>query len=557
MIGSCRHAASRRRTRPDRPANGERSHGPSSFRRACRPDVHRRPAAFGADTLTILHTNDFHSRVEPINKFDSTCTADEAAEKACFGGSARLKTAIDRERAKAPASILVDAGDQSQGSLFYTYYGGKAEVEMMNRLGYQAMALGNHEFDRGPAGAAVFLDTITFPMLLANGDTSKEPLIAGRTKPSIILDADGDKVGVIGLSTVETPEVSSSGPTVVFTDPAPALSREIAALKGQGVERIVVLSHSGYGVEKELAAKVPGIDIIVGGHSHTFLSSTEKDAEGPYPTMVDGPEGKVAVVSARSYGKYLGALTVRFDGAGRLTEASGAPILLDASIAEDGGIKARVAELAKPLQEIRDKVVAHSADAIDGSRETCRAKECAMGNLVAEAILDHVKGQGTQIAIVNGGGLRASIDAGDVTMGEVLTVLPFQNTLSTFELTGADIKAALENGVSKVEEGSGRFPQVAGLKFTWSKAGKPGIDRIRSVEVKQGDAFVPLDPAKTYLVVSNNFMRGGGDGYTVFTEKGMKAYDYGPSLEDAVAAYLGKTNAAYEPHTDGRISEVD
>jgi 5'-nucleotidase len=217
-------------------------------------------------------------------------------------------------------------------------------------------------------------------------------------------------------------------------------------------------------------------------------------------------------------------------------------------------VAARIKELAKPIEELRSKVIAKTEAPIDGSRETCRAKECEMGSLVADAMLDRVKGQGVTVAITNGGGLRASIDGGDVTMGEVITVLPFQNTLSTFQLKGSDIRAALENGLSQVEEGGGRFPQVAGLKYSFDRS-KPAGSRLVSVEVKEGDAFAALDPEKTYSLVSNNFMRGGGDGYAVFKDKGENAYDYGPGLETVLADYLA-AHQPFKPYTDGRITEV-
>ncbi len=215
---------------------------------------------------------------------------------------------------------------------------------------------------------------------------------------------------------------------------------------------------------------------------------------------------------------------------------------------------ARVKELAKPIEELRTKVIGKTEAPIDGSRESCRAKECEMGSLVADAMLDRVKGQGVTVAITNGGGLRASIDGGDVTMGEVITVLPFQNTLSTFQLKGADIRAALENGLSQVEEGGGRFPQVAGLRFSFDRS-KPAGSRLVSVEVEDGGAFAALDPEKTYSLVSNNFMRGGGDGYAVFKDKGENAYDYGPGLETVLADYLA-AHQPFKPYTSGRITEV-
>ena len=204
-------------------------------------------------------------------------------------------------------------------------------------------------------------------------------------------------------------------------------------------------------------------------------------------------------------------------------------------------------QLNDALDEIRNKVVASAAEAIEGDRSVCRAVECPMGNLVADAMLDRVMDQGIEVAIANGGGLRASIDAGDVTMGEVLTVLPFQNTLATFQVTGETLVAALENGVSEIEEGGGRFPQVAGMSFVVDASAEPG-SRVSDVMV--GGAPVEMD--RVYGVVSNNFVRNGGDGYKMFRDA-MNAYDYGPDLADVTAEYLAE-NAPYQPYTAGRIT---
>lgn len=178
-----------------------------------------------------------------------------------------------------------------------------------------------------------------------------------------------------------------------------------------------------------------------------------------------------------------------------------------------------------------------------------------MGNLVSDAVLDRVKDQGVSIAISNGGGLRASIDQGTVTMGEVLTVLPFQNTVATFEISGKDIVAALENGVSQLEEGGGRFAQVAGLKYSFDRSVAPNEGRVKDVQVMDGGAWVAIDPAKDYLVATNNYVRQGGDGYKVFADKAKNAYDYGPGLEQVVADYLA-ANRPYTPKVEGRITEI-
>lgn len=500
--------------------------------------------------LTILHTNDFHSRFEPISKYDSGCREGDNAEGKCFGGSARLVSAISDARTRSNNSILVDGGDQFQGSLFYTYYKGKAAAEMMNKMGYDGMTVGNHEFDDGPEVLRGFMDSVGFPVLMSNADVSAEPALADVLKKSTVIERGGEKIGLIGLTPEDTHELASPGKNITFSDPVVAVQAEVDRLTAEGVNKIIVLSHSGYGVDQRVAAETKGVDVIVGGHSNTYLSNVSDRAVGPYPTMVNG----VAIVQAYAYGKFLGELNVTFDEAGNLVEAKGEPLIMDGTVAEDEATVARIAELAQPLDEIRNKVVAEAAAAVDGDRQTCRIQECQMGNLVADAMLDRVKDQGVQIAIANSGGIRASLEPGEVTMGEVLTILPFQNTLSTFEISGQDLVAALENGVSQVEEVKGRFPQVAGLTFTWDPTVAPNEGRVQEVMVDMGDGFTPLDPAKTYLVVTNNYVRNGGDGYKVFSGDDKNAYDFGPDLADVLAEYLAE-QGAYSPYTDGRIAQ--
>lgn len=503
-------------------------------------------------TLTVLHTNDLHSRLEPINQYDSTCPAEDDAAGACFGGVARLKTAIDQARAEAEAEgralLLLDAGDQFQGSLFYTTYKGEAAAEFMETLGYDAMAVGNHEFDDGPETLAAFIERVGFPVLSANIDASDDAALAGLIAPHAVLEVGGERIGLIGATARDTAELSSPGEDVAFSDPVEAVREAAAALEAEGVSRIVALTHVGHGVDLEIARVVPAVDLVVGGHTNTLLGDDEA-----YPVMVEGEGGDVTpVVQAYAYGKYLGEVTLTFDEAGEVVSAEGAPRLLDASVEPDAELAARVAELAGPIEDLKAEVIGEAATPIDGSRETCRAGECAMGVLVAEAML---AASGADIAIQNGGGLRASIDGGPVTMGEVLTVLPFQNTLATFTLTGAELVEALENGVSQVEEGAGRFPQVAGLRFVWNPA-KPAGERVVEVEVATGSGWSPIDRGATYEVVSNNFMRGGGDGYAVFAEQGRDAYDYGPGLEQVVADHIAAASPV-APETDGRIRRVE
>ncbi len=512
----------------------------------------RRPRFSGASadySLTILHTNDFHDRFEQISKYDGPCGEKDAAENSCFGGSARLVTALADARARSNNAILVDGGDQFQGTLFYTCYKGSMTAEFMNKLGYDAMPVGNHEFDDGPEVLAGFMAAVSFPVLMSNADVSAEPLLAGKLAKSAVIERGGEKLGLIGLTPQDTDELASPGPNVTFSDPVAAVQAEVDALTAAGVNKIIVLSHSGYSVDQKVAAGTTGVDVIVGGHSNTLLSNTNERAEGPYPTMV----GATAIVSAYAYGKFLGELNVTFNDAGEIVTAVGEPLVMDAAVVADEATLARIAELAAPLEEIRQKVVAEITAEIDGSRDNCRTKECAMGNLVAEAMLDRVKAQGVTIAIANGGGLRSSIDAGPVTMGEVLTVLPFQNTLSTFQAKGSTIIEALENGVSQVEEGAGRFPQVAGLQFAFDPKAPAGA-RVSDVMVLVGgDAWAPIEAGAVYGVVSNNYVRNGGDGYKMFATDTMNAYDFGPDLADVTAEFMARSGA-FTPFTDGRIT---
>ncbi|SIT74979.1 5'-nucleotidase [Yoonia rosea] len=495
-------------------------------------------------TLHVIHTNDLHSRIEPINRFDSTCNAEDNAAGECFGGIARVITKINelREELAGENVILLDAGDQYQGSLMYTTYKGDVEAEFMELIGYDVMAVGNHEFDDGDEGLRKLTDAVSFPVISGNIDVSSSNILAGQVDNHVVLEVGGERIGIISALAVDTAETSSPSDAVIFTPETESLAADVAALEADGVTKIIALNHVGVTKDMVIAESVAGIDAVVGGHSHTLFSNTEEGAMA-YPTMV----GDVPVVQAYAYSKYIGHLTLVFDDSGNLTSATGDTILLDASVAEDEAAVARVAELAGPIEEMKTRIVAEAADVITGDREVCRAMECPMGNLVADAMLDRVKDQGIQIAIQNGGGLRATIDAGEVTMGEVLSVLPFQNTLSTFEVTGADIVAALENGVGQIEEGAGRFPQVAGMSFAVDAAAAPGA---RVSDVMVGGA--PIDLAATYGVVSNNYVRNGGDGYSMF-EDAMNAYDYGPDLADVTAEYLA-ANAPYQPYTDGRIT---
>ena len=518
------------------------------------------PGRAGELTLTLLHTNDFHARLAPVTMDGNRCRIEDAAQHKCFGGVARLATEIAALRASRPNPVLVDAGDRFQGSLFYTYYKSAALKPFFQYLNYQAMTLGNHEFDDGPEELARFLTGLTVPVISANVDVSAEPLLAGRFGGTLVLPVAGEKIGLIGLTTPSTATNSKGGPNVHFTDPVVAAREAVAALHRQGVRRIIVLSHLGFAEDRKLAAAVDGLSVIVGGHSHTLLRDGDPRSAGGAPQRAVSPSGKtVLIVQDYFAGVYLGVLQVTLDDDGVPVAWQGEPVPLDDGIPEDLALKGFVAALEKPLVPLLAQPVGTTTTALDGAATVCRFGECTLGDVIADSIAEQTKADNTQIVIINGGGIRAGIPAGPVSIGQVLEVLPFANTISTFDLSGADVRAALENGVSRAEspgnDGTGRFPQVSGLRYSW-KAEAPVGQRIVSVEVRQPDgSFLPLDPAATYHVASHDYLRNRGDGYAMFREKATNVYDGGALLSDALAAYI-TAHSPLNAVPDGRITRL-
>ena len=505
-------------------------------------------------TLTILHTNDVHAHYEPFDSSGGSCDEDEE----CWGGAARTATKIDEVEGEGGNVLLLDAGDQFQGTLFFNQYKGQAARELMNDMGYQVMTLGNHEFDSGPDVLTAFVEQVNFPIISANLEIAPDMGLASLVKPWVVLEVGGEKVGVFGLITEELATMSSPGPNIKTTDVVEAATKAVAELEAEGVNKIIALTHIGYLADKDLASKVDGIDVIVGGHSHTVLSNTDESASGPYPTIVQSPSGQsVLVVTDGAYAKNLGDLTVTFDAAGIPQSWEGEPVPLDDQVAANEAIAAVMDKLAAPIEELKSTKVGETTVDLVGERTVCRFEECVMGDLVGDAMLANTTEDGTQIAIMNGGGIRSSISAGDISVGDVLQVLPFGNTVATFGLKGEYVLAALENGVSRAEnpdnEGTGRFPQVSGVRFTWDPS-LPVGSRVSGVEVgNETDGFKPLDPDVTYQLTTNNFNRTGGDDYAMFNDYAIDPYDYGSLLADAVIDYI-KANSPIDYQLQGRIT---
>ncbi len=506
------------------------------------------PLAAQEFTLRILHTNDIHGRLEANNRSGTACSPEQVQNNQCFGGVARLATLFAQARAADPSTLILDAGDQFQGTLFYTVHKARGVVETMNRMGYDAMVVGNHEFDDGPGVLADLIAGARFPILGGNVDTSRNPQLNGKLPTTMIINRGGHRIGIIGLVTDDTPITSSPGPTLTFKSAVDTARTAVAELKAIGVTKIIALTHLGLGAERALARAVDGIDVVVGGHTHTLLSNTVERAEGPYPIVERSPSGQpTLVVTSWEHGRVLGDLKVTFNAAGVPVRWEGDAKLVDNTVQPTPAVAEVVASLAGELETLRRRVIGRIDQPLDGDRARCRHQECTFGNVIADAILWATRSKGAEVAFQNGGGIRTSIAAGDVTMGQVLEALPFGNTISTFQVTGADLRAALEHGVSQGENpqanNTGRFAQIAGARIEWD-ASRPVGQRLVRAETRQSNgSWAEIEPTRRYTVAFNNFNRRGGDGYTMFAERAIEPYDFGPGLDETVATFIAGGHA--------------
>jgi 5'-nucleotidase len=485
-------------------------------------------------TLTLLHTNDTHAAHAPNRDGD--------------GGVAR-QLAVQRQIEAEGGNVLVlDAGDRFMGTLFHTTYLGQDQVQVMNLLGYDAMALGNHEFDNGDGVLAAFVSGVNFPVLAANIGFDESPDLAGLVLPYTILEVDGEQIGVIGITTADTLFESSPGAELVWNDDYIAVANAAAEeLTAQGVNKIVLLTHTGIGVDVAIIEGLVGVDVVLGGHTHTLMGNQAAAATEDYPLVFESAAGEpVVYAQAGANNQYLGRLDLEFDAAGLVVAQGGDTIFLSRYISPDPEGQALVDELSVQLEQIISVPVGASTTLeLIGDRTVCRIEECPLGIIIADAMRFD---SGAQIALMNGGGIRANIDEGEITLGDALTVQPFGNQIATFSIDGANILLALEQGVSRLtidengnvsrESLAGAFLQVSGLRYTIDATQEPG-SRIVAVEVEQADgSFAPIDPTATYTVVTNNFMRQGGDGYSMLAENAIDPYDFGRIDYEVTIDYL-------------------
>ncbi|KAK6951507.1 hypothetical protein Daesc_006028 [Daldinia eschscholtzii] len=460
----------------------------------------------GNFNISFYHINDVHAHLDEFSSSGTDCTN---PSKGCYGGYARIKTVIEDTRPDHNDSLLLNVGDEFQGTLFYSFYGGEKIAETLNQLGFDAMTLGNHEFDGGDEKLGDFLKNLTFPIVSANIVSENEKLNS-TIKPYHIFDKY--QLAVIGVTTETTAGISNPGNGTKFTDAIAAVQASIDEIRSTtNITRIAAITHIGYEEDKRLARETTGLQLIMGGHSHTLLGDME-GAEGKYPTLETNKDGdEVFIVTAYRWGEYLGYVDVTYDPEGKILAYHGAPIHLTNTTKQDEGLQAQVEEWRKPFEEFAAEEIGTTNVVLDQS--TCQKQECSLGDLVSDSILQYRVDSGSQaaFAFTNAGGIRATIDAGPITRGEVLTSFPFGNAVVEVKYSGTDLWKIFEGLVSGVNQFNQRnvtsFFQISrGIKVEYDPSKAIGE---RLVRLTVGDK--PVDKEAQYTVVTVDFITGGGD----------------------------------------------
>jgi 5'-nucleotidase/UDP-sugar diphosphatase len=480
-------------------------------------------AAADPVTLKIVHFNDLDRMGEDEGK----------------GGVARLATVVEEIRKGNPHVLVTNGGDSISPSLLSSFDHGAHMIDLFNTLEIDAMVLGNHEFDFGPEVAAERIAEAEFPILSNNAMEPDGSLIDGVTE-SLLVDAGDYKVGLFGLTTASTAVKSSPDP-ITFADPVATAEAMAARLREAGADLVIALAHTDLREDEALFRAAP-VDLVLSGDDH--ILSVEYD-------------GRIGLVESGSQAEFVTVITLTMD----TVEGSSGPsfvwepafeLINTTSVEPDPQLAEAIQRYEDKLSSELDIEIGTTEVALDTRRTTVRAEEAAFPNLIADAIRAAV---GADVALTNGGGIRAdrTYEAGTVlTRRDVQSALPFGNKTILIEITGADLRAALEHGVSQVEDGGGRFPHVSGLSFSYD-ASKPAGERVTEVLV----GGQPLDDGATLRLATNDFVGRGGDGYAVLIDQ--------PRLIDANAASLMagqvidyiEAAGTIAPKVEGRITRLD
>lgn len=574
---------------------------------APQPPVTGQPAEAKPLSLTILHVNDHHSHLDPETVKLNLTTAGGTREPidVDYGGFARVTSAIKSLASESRNVLKIHAGDAITGDLYFNLTNGESDAQLMNTVCFDTFTLGNHEFDNTDEGLKTFVDYLhsgscKTEMLSANvkfAPTSK--MANGPVKPSTVVERDGQKIGVIGV-TIAGKTKNSSRPDAgtTFEAEAVATQAEIDRLRSQGINKIVLASHVGYTGEQALAKQLSGVDVIVGGDSHSLLGPADRMAaigltpEGEYPTRLTDKDGKpVCVVQAWQYSYVVGELKVEFDKNDEVSNCVGTPHVLIGDSFRRGAVAVSAADAAAIRNDIATGGVlrltapdAAAATLLAGfkarkdafgsevvatapanlclrrvpgtTRDTSRS---TLGNvcnlnadviahggdvqqLLAEAFLERGKFFfDADLSIQNGGGVRVDLPAGNITVGNIYSVLPFKNQLVQLKMTGAEVKSALEDAMTYVLAASGNtgsYPYTGGLRWQVDLNQAAG-SRLSNLELKTASGYVPLQAATTYNVATMNFLADGQDGYTTLKGiTGEKRVEVGLDYADAFLSYV-------------------
>ena len=500
--------------------------------------------------IVILHTNDVHGA---IGEYAKVAALKQAYQAACA------------------YVLLADAGDFIQGDPTVSASQGKTAIELMNLAGYDVAAPGNHEFDYGYPNLKTLAGEADFPILAANVLYNDAAALGDQTT---FTTTDGKKIGIFGLDTPETatkahPDKIKGVSFLAAQEMFDCAQAQVDALKADGCDYIICLGHLGIDAEStgnrsiDLLEKVTGIDVFIDGHSHSTLEEIKEATNGT------GKVGDTVLTSTGTKLANVGMVDISPDG----TISTSSLATSELTVTPDAKVAARAEEIQKEIDADYGTVFAKTEVALDGEKANVRTGETNLGDLIADAMLWQagLLDEGVDAAVTNGGGIRASIVAGDITKKDINTVLPFGNTLYVVKVTGAELLEALEASTYCTPEAIGGFPQVAGIEFTvntgaqfdtkelypGSTYGKPAsINRVM-IQTVGGEAF---NPEETYTIVTNDFMGAGGDTYYAF-KAASSGYDSGVPLDEVVMDYItselkGVVSKAQYGETDNRIHTI-
>ncbi len=479
-------------------------------------------AAAEPTTLTLLHINDVYE-IAPVRG---------------QGGFAELMTLLREERNAAQHSLFTVGGDFLSPSLLSGLDQGANMIAMFNAVGVDYVGLGNHEFD---FGADVLRERMgeSWSRWIATNTLGADGKPFGGALETAMEQVGEYQIGLFSVVTPESETLSSPGADITFRPVQEASAAAVASLQDQGADVIIAITHLDIAADRELARAVDGIDVILGGHDHDPITFYE---------------GGVLIHKSGYDAHYLGVVDLRID----TVETRRGPAVsivpswemrTTAGVEPDAEVAALVQSYMDKLDQELNVVIGTTTVELDSQRSSVRTGETNMGNLIADAMR---AGVGADIAITNGGGIRGdrTYDAGSqLTRRDIQTELPFGNVTVLLELTGAQVLEALENGVSRVEDTAGRFPQISGLTFSWDPSKAAG-DRV--VDVKIGGAA--LLPNAAYKVATNDYMANGGDGYAVFTEATTIIDASGATyMANMVMDYIAEQGSV-APKLEGRIT---